>query len=255
MAGGFTIVTYNTCSKIHTWNMHGIEHNSLHILEKDLLITASFLFLIFGVIIASTLMEPMKSKTLRITYLTNPSSNFEKIFSRWLIVTVGYVIAFFIAFWLADAVRVVICSIKYSELDIAFLDLKMLIAPKIGAEDIFQYVFPYRYLFFFCIGIYTLLQSLFILGANFWEKVSFVKTFSAGVIVSLLFLLVCHWAIKLFYGNYDSFGDMLSSFEMHERFSVNEIFSFMACVLIFFALVNWTIAFFRFRESEIIKRL
>ena len=51
----------------------------------------------FGLIFAATFMSPMNSKLKKITYLVNPSSSLEKYFTRWIIVTVVYIISFFIA--------------------------------------------------------------------------------------------------------------------------------------------------------------
>ena len=176
MAVILCIVSYNEYSYI---NINQTHHD---INNVSLLTAASLFFLGFGVLFSSTLMDSMKEKTTRISFLTIPVSNFEKFISRWLIVTVGFIIAFFIALWLADAVRVVNLSYKYPELNFGFLDFSKLIGPKTekGYDGVVvptYNVYHNKYFFTFCIGIYALLQSLFILGATFWERRHLLKLF------------------------------------------------------------------------------
>jgi len=221
----------------------------------QLLTYASFLFLGFGVFFASTLMENMQEKTKRISCLILPASDFEKFFSRWLIVTVGYIIAFFIALWLADAVRVAFLSYKFPEIDIQFLDFSRLVNP--GMEDNRIYVFPDKYIFGVCISIYALLQSLSILGATFWEKFSFVKTFSAVIAIVALFSYLNQWMVKIVFKDFDRFGNMMNAYfdSTFPNASPSTVLPILTSILVFFTLFFWVVAFFRFRESEIIKRL
>ena len=223
--------------------------------NTGLLIFTSFLFPVFGILFASTMMKPMNNKVKRISYLISPSSNLEKYLSRWIIVTIGYIIAFFISFWIADAIRVGICSARYPELDIHFLNLGKLIYPGKGGN-------PGNYLFYdsshfnIAISAYLFFQSIFILGSTFWEKATFIKTFSAGVIITIVLILICRWTILLSYGDFNTFFNMLNSFEsqMAGHVDQNKASTGITVVLSVCALINWTLAFFRFRESEIIKR-
>lgn len=220
----------------------------------DLLVFTTFLFPVFGILFASTIMKPMNNKVKRISYLISPSSNLEKYLSRWMFVTIGYIIAFFISFWIVDALRVGICSARYPDLDIRFMDLSQLISPGKGHPG--NYFFYSKSFFGIALCLYLFFQSIFILGATFWEKATFIKTFSAGVIITIAFILICRWTILLSYGDFNSFFNMLNSFEpqMEGRLDEDKIFTGTAFVLFIGALINWTLAFFRFRESEIIKR-
>jgi len=228
--------------------------------ERDyinLWITACVLFLGFGVFFASTMMEPVREKTRRISFLTLPASNVEKFLSRWLIVTFGYIIAFFIALWLADAVRVAICSHYLPEHDIRFLDFGKLVNPE--KENNYQnYVFFSTCFFGFWISVYTLLQSLFVLGATFWEKASFIKTFSAITVIVLLFLFLNWEMIKIIYQDMDAFAVSFNTFLtiiFPEEITDKDVLRAGISLFTFFTPFCWVIAFFRFRESEIIKRL
>ena len=251
MAVILTLWLYSTYNHSNYSNNHS---NYSNFDNMQLLYVASFLFLGFGIIFASTFMESMREKTGRIAYLTIPASDVEKFISRWLIVTIGYIIAFFIALWMADAVRVAILSYSFPKLDIRLLDWSKLINP--AKENRYSdYVFYNKDFFLLCISIYALLQSLFILGATFWEKASFVKTFSAIVGIGILYILLNKWMIHIVHDDINHFGESLGNIFEKNRATENTAMLFFGCIFAFFTLLNWIIAFFRFRESEIIKRL
>ncbi|MDR1096718.1 MAG: hypothetical protein LBL57_01150 [Tannerella sp.] len=224
-------------------------------LNHNLLAFASLMFGGFGILFASTFMNPMNSKTKRGAWLVSPSSMLEKYLSRWLIVTVGYMIAFFAALWIVDMLRVGLCTARYPDLEVKFLDYTKLIVTGDGWKKR-EYVFE-KDLFIIVTSLYFLFQSLFILGSTFWEKSSFIKTFTAGAIILLAFVLFCRWTILLSYGDFEHFGNMLNSFESIEKDTVSkeQATLFAACVLSVCTLANWILAFFRLRESEIIKRI
>jgi len=223
--------------------------------QGALLVWACFLFFGFGIVFASTLMEPMRSKTKRTAYLMNPSSNLEKYVSRWLIVTVGYIIAFFVALWLADLLRVAIFSIRYPEGESNMISISRLTSADCNGNLLF-YI---KYHFGFLAGLFLFYQSICVLGSTFWEKASFVKTFAALTVIVWVFFLFVRWAILIFYTGLNHFGNVVeymlySVFGRNNEISGNNLMMVMTGVFVFFTLINWTIAFFRFRESEIIKR-
>jgi len=247
MFGIIAIFLYFQSDSLYRANIHG---GSMEV-DYNLLTFIVFIFLGFGVVFASTLTEPMRSKIKRGAYLMNPSSNLEKYVSRWLIVTVGYIIAFFVALWLADLLRVAICSVRYTEIDVNLLDFGKLIETK---GDRGSYVFGSGNEFGFFVGLFFLLQSICVLGSTFWEKVSFVKTFATGTILVLLFLLLANWTISIFYTDFEQFINVLDSFAKENQMSDTAFFTITTSVFSLLTLVFWIFAFFRFRESEIIKR-
>ena len=224
-------------------------------INQAALVSLSLMFGIFGVILASTFMSPMNSKLKRITYLLSPSSHFEKYLTRWLIITVGYIISFFVALWAADSLRVALLTTRFPEFDIAFVDLSKLAY----ADDSWYksgYLFP-KPAFILILSLYFLVQSLFILGSTFWEKLSFVKTFTAIVLIIILYILICRWAILFFYDGLDGFGNVLNSFEPvnKDEFDEKSVLSLISSIISAFTLSLWTLAFFRFRESAIINKI
>lgn len=228
-------------------------HGVFETLNRDLLMAVSWLFMIFGIVIASTLMDPMNDKTKRISYLAVPASNLEKAFSRWLLVTVVYSISFFVALWLADAIRVAVCSFNYPDMEVGFLDLGKIAQKQTNYFDN-SHMLPSFPAFYSLLSLYFFLQSIFILGATFWEKASFVKTFSAVILLVALFVLVCRWFVLLSFDDFKEFGLALKSLPLLDDYRVDLQFNSMTFGFSFIALCNWVLAFFRFKESEVIKR-
>ncbi|MDR0575782.1 MAG: hypothetical protein LBG96_17475 [Tannerella sp.] len=224
-------------------------------LNESLLTFLSFAFAACGILFASTFMSPMNSKIKRISYLVCPSSNLEKYLSRWIIITIGYIISFFAALWIADSLRVGICSARFPNLDIKFLDLTKLVYTGNDWEK--NGFLLDKDTFGIAISLYFLFQSLYLLGATFWEKASFIKTFTAGAVITLAFILLCRWAILFSYGSFEGFENVLSSFGPVNKNNINkeQVFTVIHLILSAFTLFNWTIAYFRLCESEITKRL
>ena len=243
------ITIFNTSYAISNYR------DSQESINEQLLLISSLMYAAFGLLFASTFMTPMNSKIKRITYLVNPSSNFEKYLTRWIIVTVIYSISFFIALWVAEILRVAICTVRYPEVEMAFLDFNKLVSTG-NDNGSFGYVFHKSQLLP-SISIYLLLQSLFVLGSTFWEKATFIKTFTAIVLIAASFILICRWTILLSYGDLEGLEDALNSLDSINRNNINQeqILSFFSLIISVFTLTNWALAFFRFRESEIIKRL
>lgn len=199
---------------------------------------------IMGLLSASFIMERMKSKTNRIAMLMTPATMFEKFFSRWLVFTFGFLIVFLIAFKLADWTRVAVYMVSYPELKdiIASTPLSHLVG-----KGQFWTVFADCNYFMLGVSAYFFAQSLFVLGSSIWPKNSFVKTFSAIVVVAIIYIAI---------------GSVLGKilFEARGVRGVNQDISDEAMTLwttiIFFgmAIFNWIVAYFRFKESEIINR-
>jgi len=245
------IMTRNYC---HQWT--NASYNNILYHNKDLLTFFSLAFLAGGLLFASTFMTQMNSKLKSLSFLSSPSSNFEKYLSRWIIVTIGYVLAFFIAMWVADFLRVTVNRIYYPDLEIKFLDLSKLYYPTNDYTS--RYYMVPKFVFILFIFIYLFFQSLFLLGTTFWEKASFVKTFVAVAVIIFAYIMICRWTILFSYEEgLDGFGNVLGSFfaftDNGNAENYLKITTYIALSVL--TLTNWTLAFFRLRESEIIKRL
>mgnify|MGYP000319353812 CR=1 FL=1 len=219
----------------------GVTQDPIWIFELGAFIWA---LVIMGLLSASFIMERMKSKTNRIAMLMTPATMFEKFFSRWLVFTFGFLIVFLIAFKMADWTRVAVYMVSYPELKdiIASTPLSHLVG-----KGQFWTVFADCNYFMLGVSAYFFAQSLFVLGSSIWPKNSFVKTFSAIVVVAIIYIAI---------------GSVLGKilFEARGVRGVKQNISDEAMTLwttvIFFgmAIFNWAVAYFRFKESEIINR-
>lgn len=201
---------------------------------------------VFGCLSASFTMEKMKTKTSRTSTLMTPATPFEKFFSRWFVFTVVFLVVFLITYKLADYTRVIVYSLTYPEKDfIAPVDLSHLVGKGKGYYTLCRTGLEFGAL----IAGYFFVQSLFILGSTIWPKNSFLKTFASGTIIVIVYFLVGALMTKILLNNnlYYSFpGSEISNENMM-------ILLIVACT--FFTLFNWTLAYFRFKESEIINRM
>lgn len=219
----------------------GITQDPIWIFELGAFVWA---LVIMGLLSASFIMERMKSKTNRIAMLMTPATMFEKFFSRWLVFTFGFLIVFLIAFKLADWTRVAVYTVSYPELKdiITSTPLSHLVG-----KGQFWTVFDDCNYFMLGVSAYFFAQSLFVLGSSIWPKNSFVKTFSAIVVVAIIYIAIGSVLAKIL-------------FEARGVRGVNQDISDEAVTLwttiIFFgmAIFNWVVAYFRFKESEIINR-
>jgi len=215
--------------------------------DNNYLIPATFIFWGFGCLFASLMMEKMKDKTKRIAYLMTPATNFEKFFSRFLPAVVVFIIAFFVAFKLADYTRIAILSIRYPEFNITAVNITQgLCSQNPGAMT--DNWMEFTALF----SVYLFFQSLFILGSTLWYKNPFIKTLATGIAITLLFYAVDALLVNSLFNESQLFsvGDYCRG--IIEKWTTRRNIIFLFSVL---TLFNWVISYFRFKDSEIINRL
>ena len=244
------VLMYGVMMVVMVWNGYFEYNRSTHNCQEDpawifLLVTFIWALWGFGCLSASFTMEKMKTKTSRTSMLMIPATPFEKFFSRWFVFTVVYLVVFLICYKLADYTRFTIYSLAYPEKDfIAPVDLSHLV----GDEK--YYTLCRRGLQFGAlISGYFFVQSLFVLGSSIWPKNSFLKTFALGTIIGIIYFLVAALVSRMLLegSNKHYSGGVLESQEV--------VMWIMIVAGIFFALVNWVLAYFRFKESEIINRM
>lgn len=199
--------------------------------------------LIMGCLSASFCMERMKTKTSRTAMLLLPATMFEKFLLRWLFCVIGFLVVYFVAFQLADWTRVLIYMIKYPEMD--FIAPVSLMEQMVGPAD--HWVVFYNSSFFLlAVSFYFFVQSCFVLGSSIWPKNAFLKTFVSGAIVVVCYLLLGALMTKLFFFGRNTMGNAFWPEET--MFTLGTTLFFLG------AIYNSVIAYFRFKESEIINR-
>lgn len=197
---------------------------------------------IFGCLFASMTFTKLKSKTSRLSLIMTPATPFEKYFSRWIISTVVFIIVFIILFMLADYTRVIICRLIYPETTIIPASLKYL------AKDVGNISMGREMGIGEMMILYLFTQSFFLLGSAVWPKNSFIKTFAAGLFIQISYMLVAVLTARLLWGENIYISDS-------SNVNIDSILNIVTGILVFFILFNWTVAYYRFKETEIINRL
>lgn len=200
---------------------------------------------IFGILFAAGSFDKLKTKTSRISVLMNPATPFEKFFSKWFMSTIVYIVIFVIAFLLADYTRVLICRLIFPNLEIIPTNLMHLFVVKPDPHALFvnKYAATYTLL-----G-YLFTQSFFFLGSVVWPRNSFVKTFAAGLGIIISYVLFTVGVGRLLIG--ENVYIPKPSFEP----SIDAMHAVGVSVILFFTLFNWVMAYYRFKETEIINRM
>ena len=252
------VLLYGVMTVVLVWNGYFAyrTHDSVRFLERHMeadpawgFILIAFLWFLFGFgcLSGSLTMEKMKSKTNRLSALMTPATPFEKFFSRWLVSTVVLLVVFFITFELADYTRVLVYSLIYPDVKEVILPVNL--GDLVGSGKRW-YLFHKTYELTLVLSIYCFVQSLFVLGSSVWPKNSFLKTFVSVTIIVLIYVLVGMLVgDMLFSGSSKDYGYIFSSITK-EQVTVMVTVGFML-----FAFVNWTLAYFRFKESEIVQRM
>ena len=223
----------------------GVEQDPIWYFELTIFLWA---MVIMGLLSASFVMERMKTKTNRIAVLMTPATMFEKFLSRWLVFTFGFLIVFLIAFKLADYTRVSIYSLIYPDAKGAILPVNLGYLVGSGKR---WFLFNETYELIFVLSIYCFIQSLFVLGSSVWPKNSFLKTFVAVTIIVLIYVVVgIAVGNMLFNGSHNRDCSYIFS-----SITEQQAFNLASIAFVLFALVNCTLAYFRFKESEIIQRM
>ena len=202
----------------------------------------------FGCLSASFTMEKMKTKTSRTSMLMVPATPFEKFFSRWFVFTVVFLVIFLISYKLADYTRFIIYSLAYPEEKdfIIPVDLSHLV----GERKTYYTLCRTGLQFGALLSAYFFVQSLFVLGSSFWPKNSFLKTFASGTVIAIVYFLLAVFMSKMFLENGNYYSE-----NVFTGMSEDTAMSIMIVVGIFFTLMNWTLAYLRFKESEIVNRM
>ncbi|MDE6653122.1 MAG: hypothetical protein K2K37_01880 [Muribaculaceae bacterium] len=197
-----------------------------------------FWFAIFAVCIfaGSYTFGGLADKNGRIFSLMMPASQLEKYLTRWIILGPFTLMVIVAGSELVDVIRYAVVSIRYPDtpnlhllggqlFDFTLTEWKILIASLLG------------------------MQSLALLGSSIWPKNAFVKTLFAIAIIAFVNSLWCGFLVKIFYeeGMYYGEGTIFD-----KKLIVPENIFLGAAIVI--ALVNYVVAYFRYREIEIVQR-
>lgn len=200
---------------------------------------------IMGCLSASFVMERMKTKASRTVMLMTPATMFEKFFARWLVFTFGFLLLFFVAFKLADWTRVLFFMVRFPEWDC--ISSIPFCSYLIGGEGVEHWtLFTDNRHFLLGVSLYFMFQSFFVLGSTVWPRNAFLKTFASGFCIFIVYLLIGTSMARAFLS-----GDFFMS---KAEIAMETIWMWLTVVASVMTLFNWVLAYFRFKESEIIHR-
>lgn len=203
-------------------------------------------FIILGCISASLMWSEMHNKNGRLTLLMNPSSTLEKGLVKFMIYIIFFIIAFIIAVIIAESVRYLVYHTVYPQSDVLplYLTSRLTMEQQDYIWDIFGNKMNHPVWFF--IFLFFTIQSFFVLGASIWFSRSFIKSLLVFGSLTLFFYFSTGITFELIIrGKIGSMPGLFSWLAQH-KFTGFYVLAILVCI------INWTLAFFRMRETEII---
>lgn len=195
-------------------------------------------FFIGGYIFSSVIFSELNSPHRGYLYLTLPASTFEKLLSAWLVCSIGYV--------LFGSIIVYFVNFYYISIAAAFTS-KTVVLVNILSPGVLK-VF----------GVYMVTQTIFFLGAIYFRRVNFLKTFLAlfvlvmiiafysGILSNLLFNTSSYnkqWVVNYLGTHHRADFENLAE---HVIVPTAKIL-FWGCMAPFFL----TVSYFRLKEREV----
>jgi hypothetical protein len=206
-----------------------------------------------GMIFTSAAFSEFSTKPKGVDYLMLPASHFEKFITVFLFTTVGFLLVYHLAFYVMFLCLDQIAMLRSGQHMINDLNTDRGIL-RIG--------------YFYPCFIWLLLQSIFLLGASYFEKYSFLKTIFLTIIVLFALFLLNAVFVKILFGNnlveWFAHAPMFAVMVKNELASPNQfnevkqlflprtmqdILGFAGKYLLipFF----WVVAYFRLKDKEI----
>lgn len=216
--------------------------------SEGTLITFISCFPIALIICSSFFFESMQSKQKKIATLMAPATYLEKFLTRFAIYIILPIFVFIAGYIIAESIRFVTFSIFYPSGEIInFMDYQSLIDKfTSGKIALFHAITTYT---LSCIAA----ASFYILGSSIWPKLALLKTMAVQCIISFVALIS-----TIIAGISGALSDSMRSIQNildSLNWEVSTYFWFIYAFLIIFSITNMVIAYFRFKESEIIQRM
>jgi hypothetical protein len=202
-----------------------------------------------GLLFTSRFFNELGNKEKGVDFLMIPASQFEKFITIFLVSTIGFLLFYHLSVYTSYKIIDSVRFTKYGshiENDYEFLS-----TPK---EKIYIYY------------SYIVLQSMFLLGATYYHKYSFIKTV-LSIFVFLLALCIINCLLVIcFFGTEHGFWKISTPFVMVNKQEPIDTQSwhtitylipewlqkiYLFAVKFLLAPIIWTIAYFRLKDKEI----
>ncbi len=197
----------------------------------------ALLLMIGGAILSSLAFREIHDAQKGHLYLTLPSSLLEKLVSKLLLTTVGYIVVTILFFYLL--------SLLARLLNLLVFDY---------ASEIFN---PFTTEVWQLSRIYVIIQSFFLFAGVYFRKIAFLKLFFILFMISIILSLFAGLAGRIIFRNYGQFfrgfqvpGDFMSSAAL-ESFA-NTIANIATFIFYWImAPYFWILSYFRLKEKEV----
>jgi len=184
-------------------------------------------FLIVGTIFSGIAFKDFRNKLTTMTYLMLPASKLEKFLSVWLITTLGFIVTYFVSF-------------------IVFNFALMLLGLIFGVSVPFLNFFAVPG-YWTIIGIYLVVQSIFLAGAATFEK------------VPILITLLIYWLIQFIFNIALGLVALLIFMKIAVNYNIepaialkfNLLKQIGKLLLYITPFVFWTITYFKLSEKQV----
>ncbi|MCC8113441.1 MAG: hypothetical protein LIP03_05490 [Bacteroidales bacterium] len=184
---------------------------------------------------ASMIFSPLSTKTSSIAYLMQPATQLEKYLSRWTLMVPVSLIVYILGFEVIDLLRCLFTIILYgSNPNVIPIGFHFLTPrdPQDGWIPVF---------------LILAVQSFYALGGSIWPKRAFLFTSLFLIILNIALSIwtagIFTWMMKGYY-----WKKLCIPFDDWSPVLIAGIFAFVVCA------INYTLAYYRFKEAEIIKR-
>jgi hypothetical protein len=195
-------------------------------------------FFVGGYVFSSVVFSELNSPHRGYLYLTLPASTFEKLISSWLVCSVGYVLFLSIVMYVINLYYITIA---------ASFTLKTVEVLNIFTPSVLK-----------MFGVYMVTQSIFFLGAIYFRRVNFLKTFLALFVLVMVITFYSGILSKLLFFT-NSFNNQWWAHHIgiNQSFDMKHIAEhvivpiaktlFWGCTAPFFLLVSY----YRLKEREV----
>ncbi|MCK9484388.1 MAG: hypothetical protein M0R34_08500 [Candidatus Marinimicrobia bacterium] len=192
-----------------------------------------------GFVISSKIFSVLHDRRQNYVYLTLPASDFEKLVSKLILSSVGWIACSALFYFIFSALAAIISQIIWGD-----------------SMSIFN---PFQYLYLKCAAIFLVLQSLFIFGSIYFKKSALAKTIGSLFLFGFILALISGLFARIIFAKYIPWcGNMNIDFEYYyfqadniETFAriLGEIvkYSFWFLLAPFF----WILSYIRLKEIEV----
>jgi hypothetical protein len=186
------------------------------------------------------MMEHTDTKAGRISLYSQPSSNFEKYFIRWLTAVPLYLIIYALFFVIADIIGTWIAMLIYPDIPGIHNIFYDTLLKEFFSKDQTPLLF---------ISLYFGLQSAFMLGSAVFQKNALVKTFVSVAIIAIISFYI------LYTTDGAKYAIQINNYIGYYRSIYMISCNIATCVIIFLTLFNWLVTYLRFKENDVVCKL